>query len=271
MKNILQLGTRVLTPEERNTILLKVLRNKRSGKNNYELNKEMEASIEDIYENIYVMARFYQGYSYNQEVGDLVIAGVEGAIKAWGKWNPGYAAENPGKRSSSFYWYSSYSIRNAMIKCIADKANTNETFEKMKIFVLKIIERFVRINGREPLFVEIKNEYFQKYSNKITDKTLRKILNAENEFGSLSEYIVEEEKIVDTVSYDPVKEKNIEKVNFLYEKLNEKERKILKMYYFEGKTMLEIGKTMNISKQRIQQRISDILKKCKKLLVDYKE
>lgn len=235
------------------------------------------AKVPDIKEQIvlkyiplvkYIASRVIIGKNKYIEFEDLVSYGMVGLMDAINKFDA--------NRGMKFSTYASIRIKGAMIdelrrsspisKGAMDKLNLfNDTFEKLQKKLL-----------REPTYEEVAEELgmsvsevaeVENYINYISVVSLEDLIFSEDDDMPLMGTIEDEKS--------PNPEKSLEekeKVEFLekaLDNLNEKDRMVLSLYYYEGLTLKEIGKVLEVSESRVCQlhsrAISRLRKELKKL------
>lgn len=200
----------------------------------------------------YLASRVSIGKTKYIEYEDLVSYGIIGLMDAISKFNP-----NKGMKFSS---YASIRIRGSMIdeirknrpisKGAMDKlARYNDSIEKLQ-------NRFMR----EPTIDEIANDLnmtisevseIENYINYMSVVSLETIIYSDEDDITFMGLV--EDKTTQSPE-DSLEEK--EKLDILadcIEKLKEKDRLILNLYYFEGLNLREIGNILDVSESRICQ------------------
>ncbi|WPC40983.1 FliA/WhiG family RNA polymerase sigma factor [Clostridium sp. JS66] len=200
----------------------------------------------------YIASRVIIGKTKYIEYEDLVSYGMLGLMDAIGKFD--------NTRGMKFSTYSSIRIKGAMI----DEIRKNSPISKGAMDKLNrynaAVERLQKTLGREPSDKEIANEL------KITLKEMIEIENYINYISivSLEDLIFSEDDdipLIGTIqdNKSPSPEKNLEEKEELeyltkaLDLLNEKDKTVLSLYYYEGLTLKEIGKVLSVSESRVCQ------------------
>ena len=165
-------------------------------------------------------------------------------------------------------------------------------------FIIGEIKRYIRDDGRIKVSRSIKelaikinqiqNEYALKYGEEIKIEKIAEILNiskeevalaidanASNVVTSINEPIYNEKSGKEVCVGDIIPDENNEEVdiankltiNKLIDELNEQERDIVKLRYFNGKTQTEVAKKLGISQVQVSRIEKRILHSMKQKLV----
>jgi RNA polymerase sigma factor for flagellar operon FliA len=200
----------------------------------------------------YIASRVIIGKSKYIDYEDLVGYGMIGLMDAINKFD-----ETKGMKFSS---YASIRIKGAMI----DEIRKNSPISKGAIDKLnrynEAIEWLQKQLNREPSNKEISERLgislgemseIENYINYISIVSLEDLIFSEDDDMPLMSTVVDEKS--------PSPEKNLEKKEQLeyltkaIELLNEKDRTVLSLYYFEELTLKEIGKVLSVSESRVCQ------------------
>ncbi|AKN33968.1 RNA polymerase sigma factor [Clostridium carboxidivorans P7] len=200
----------------------------------------------------YIASRVIIGKTKYIEYEDLVSYGMLGLMDAIGKFD--------NTRGMKFSTYSSIRIKGAMI----DEIRKNSPISKGAMDKLNrynaAVERLQKTLGREPSDKEIANEL---------NITLKEMIEIENYINyisivSLEDLIFSEDDdipLIGTIqdNKSPSPEKSLEEKEELeylakaLDLLNEKDKTVLSLYYYEGLTLKEIGKVLSVSESRVCQ------------------
>lgn len=217
----------------------------------------------------YIASRVIIGKTKYIEYEDLVSYGMLGLMDAINKFDD--------TRGMKFSTYASIRVKGAMI----DELRKNSPISKGAMDKLnrynEAIERLQKQFGKEPSDAEIAGEL------KISLKEMMEIENYINYISvvSLEDLIFSDEDdipligtIEDTKSPSPEKSlEEKEELEYLakgIEMLNEKDRTVLSLYYYDGLTLKEIGYVLNVSESRVCQLHSRAIVHLRKALVKLK-
>lgn len=217
----------------------------------------------------YIASRVIIGKTKYIEYEDLVSYGMLGLMDAISKFDE--------TRGMKFSTYASIRIKGAMI----DELRKNSPISKGAMDKLNryndAVERLQKRLGREPSDEEITGEL------KISLKEMMEIENYINYISivSLEDLIFSEEDdipLIGTIEDDksPSPEKSLEdkeELEYLakaIDMLNEKDRTVLSLYYYDGLTLKEIGQILSVSESRVCQLHSRAIVHLRKALVKLK-
>lgn len=217
----------------------------------------------------YIASRVIIGKTKYIEYEDLVSYGMLGLMDAINKFDE--------TRGMKFSTYASIRIKGAMI----DELRKNSPISKGAMDKLNryndAVERLQKRFGREPSDAEITAEL------KISLKEMMEIENYINYISivSLEDLIFSEEDdipLIGTIQDDksPSPEKTLEEKEELeylakaIDLLNEKDRTVLSLYYYDGLTLKEIGQVLSVSESRVCQLHSRAIVHLRKALVKLK-
>lgn len=200
----------------------------------------------------YIASRVIIGKTKYIEYEDLVSYGMIGLMDAINKFDQ--------SKGMKFSTYASIRIKGAMI----DELRKNSPISKGAMDKLnrynEVVEKLQRKLMRDPLNIEIAKELnmslqdvseIESYINYISIVSLEDLIFSEDDDMPLIGTIQDENS--------PSPEKNLEEKEELeyltraLELLNEKDRVVLSLYYYEGLTLKEIGKVLEVSESRVCQ------------------
>lgn len=207
----------------------------------------------------YIASRIMVGRNTYIEYEDLVSYGLIGLMDAMSKFDP--------EKGIKFSSYASIRIKGAMIdeirkarpisKGAMDKlARYNESVERLQTTLLReptVDEIAVDINTSISEVMEIEG-----YINFMSVVSLESMLFSEDDEFTVMGVIEDKNS---PSPHDSFEEK--ERVEILassIERLKEKDRIVLNLYYYEGLTLKEIGQVLNVSESRVCQLHSRAIK-----------
>jgi len=203
----------------------------------------------------YVAGRVSTGLPPSVEFGDLVSYGVFGLLDAIEKYDPG--------RGIKFETYAIARIKGAII----DELRADDWVPRSVRFKAREIERaYIALEGelrRIPTDEEVAEKLgisVEEYSNLLSKMSLISLV-ALDELWTVSgdkpdkislADIVEDAKVKDpskTFEIEEMKDMIADAIN----RLPERERIVVTLYYFEGLTMREIGEVLSVTESRVCQ------------------
>ncbi|MDT8716638.1 FliA/WhiG family RNA polymerase sigma factor [Clostridium sp. 19966] len=217
----------------------------------------------------YIASRVIIGKSKYMEYEDLVGYGMIGLMDAINKFD-----ESKGMKFST---YASIRIKGAMI----DEIRKNSPIPKGAIDKLnrynEAVEKLQRKFLREPTELEIAAELnittkeiseIDSYINYISQVSLEDVLFTEDDDMELKGTV--EDKKSPSPERSLEEKEEIQMITKAIEELNEKDRTILSLYYYERLTLKEIGKVLNVSESRVCQLHSRAITHMRSILKKFK-
>lgn len=200
----------------------------------------------------YIASRVIIGKTKYVDYEELVSYGMVGLMDAISKFDD--------TRGMKFSTYSSIRIKGAMI----DEIRKNSPISKGAMDKLNrynnAVEKLQRDLGREPLDKEIVKELgitlkemmeIENYINYISIVSLEDMIFSDDDDISLMGTIQDDkspspEKILE-------EKEELEYLEKALDMLNEKDKTVLSLYYYEGLTLKEIGNVLEVSESRVCQ------------------
>lgn len=197
---------------------------------------------------------------------DLVSAGITGLIEAYRRYDP--------SKKVKFRTYAEKRIRGAIIDEIRKLDIIPRSVRERANKVEETVKELYRKKGEMPQEEEIAlalglsiEEYFKLLDNlkgiQFVDLEIFKNLNEFDE-DPLENLISSEEDLENNIIFKDL----IDKLEKALEKLHEKERLVLALYYYEGLTMKEVAKVLGYTEGRISQIHTQAILKLRTLLHD---
>ena len=200
----------------------------------------------------YLASRISLGKNNLMDFDDLVSYGVIGLMDAISKFD-----ESKGIKFST---YASIRIKGAIIDEIRkNRPISKGAMDKLNRFNMAV-EKLQKELGREPSNEEVAAELemtllevgeVENYINYISVVSLEEVIFSEDEDMNVMGTIEDKNSPSPEESFV-----NIEKVEVLtkaIEALNEKDRTVLNLYYYEGLTLKQIGTVLTVSESRVCQ------------------
>jgi RNA polymerase sigma factor for flagellar operon FliA len=208
----------------------------------------------------YIAERLASTLPASVEVDDLVSMGTFGLIEAIDRFDIG--------RGFQFKTYCTSRIRGAIL----DSLRTNDWVPRLVRLRVNLVEKTMRRLhadlGREPTAVEMAEalgltiDAFRALREEASPVAMLSLTDEaadEGDGGTRMIDLVRDEKGV-----DPRREQHRRDVqDLLFKHLNEKERLILEMYYYEGLSMREIATMLRLTESRICQIHAKVIRRLK--------
>ncbi len=182
-----------------------------------------------------------------QDADDLVNAGIIGLIDAIDKYDP--------LKGASFKNYAQHRIRGAIMDEIRSMDWVPYSTREKARRIERVYAEFERNGNKEPSEEEIASTLgmtLNQYYETLLEINRMSISLLDDIFHNDDEIIGD-----DNNSVDPEKELLMTETEALVgeaiEKLPEKERLVITLYYYEEMTMKDIGKVMNLTESRVCQ------------------
>ncbi|MDR5658241.1 FliA/WhiG family RNA polymerase sigma factor [Serpentinicella sp. ANB-PHB4] len=203
-----------------------------------------------------ISGRLYLSYNSNIEYDDLIGYGIFGLIDAIEKYDI--------KKEIKFETYAQIRIRGAIIDQLRNLDWVPRSVRQKSKLVDQTYIKLENKLGRNPTEAEVANEL------NITRKELDNIIQQTNSFNFLSfEETLSNGTLINREDAENEPEQlfcNKERINIIrniIDKLPEKEKQVISLYYYDEVTYKEIAFIMGISESRISQIHSKAIKKIK--------
>ena len=222
------------------------------------------------------VAKKHMKKNSNMSLMDLVQEGTFGLFRAIEGYDP--------SKGFAFSTYATWWIRQAITRAKADKSRT----VRIPVHMLETITAYINTQrylqnklGREPMIIEIANEMGKTVEQVNNIRKSQMEVTSMDSFNNMDQSQGDKEKgnsKIDSMNIDNDSLTNMqekidqgileERVEKLLEPLNEKEREILKLRYGMNPeniryTLEQIGKVMNITRERVRQIESRAIEKIK--------
>jgi len=212
---------------------------------------DRECLVESFYPQIKILARrLVMRLPANVMVEDLIDAGALGLMDAADKFDP--------SRGVRFSTYAEYRIRGAMLDEIRAMDWLSRSMRRKASTLKKGVDQAQQRLGRSATDEEVSAELG------LDDAEYQKLVN---DAGGVSVVSVEDlsrddsrdawERVPDHDQADPLAAFGMSEacnaITSAIEGLNEKERLIITLYYYEELTMKEVGQVMGLTESRVSQ------------------
>lgn len=198
-------------------------------------------------------------------IDELISAGYLGLLDAVNRFNP--------SKENSFEFFAKLRIRGAIYDYLRSLDFMGKTRRKKYKEILKSYDDLAKRFGREPDIEEVREKF------NLSEEEFQEILidGVISDLVSLSEPLFgngEDETLIDIVGVLEEPEEELEKEEFFkelvraFERLDERERLVLTLYYYEGFTMKEIARMLDISESRVSQIHYRAIKKLRQHMIE---
>jgi RNA polymerase primary sigma factor len=241
-----------LTLDEERKLFEKLKSNRKGDRSTPKEVKEIRKRIINANQGL-VIKHAKQNSGRSLDLGDLIQEGNIGLMKAVDKFDP--------SRGYRFSTYAIWWIRNAIQRAIMDKSRTIRIpvhkQEKLKKFN-RAVRKLTGDPGRQPTLEEISQESGLSVKEVIKTSTIpHQPLSLNQEIGNNPDNSQLYSCIEDRTLLSPEEEASRNsKLAHLREVLNgleERDKNIMKLRLFRGKTLKEVGDKHGLSRERIRQ------------------
>ena len=209
--------------------------------------------------------RMYYSLACKVDVEDLYSAGLLGLIEAISRYRP--------NDNAKFETFSSQRIRGAMLDDIRSRdwvpRGARTTRQKYRQAYEKLLQKLGRHPSDEELMGELEvgeKEFYDlcMEANILTMVSVQELSGRGGEEDSPEEYIFQDERYE---RYELARDRR-EVLRAVIDRLPERKKNILVMYYYEEMTLKEIAKTLDVTEGRISQILSGLLAQLREQLRD---
>lgn len=225
---------------------------------NYKLDKDQ--IVKNFLPKIKIIAlNLMSNLPKNVQLDDLIQEGVIGLLQAYERYDPSHGA--------SFYTYALTRIKGAML----DYLRKIDWLPKELRHLIKEYETYIYDKNHE----YISDEQIIKDMNISSDDLSKiKVSISKSQILELDSYITDNNSDFPVNNYTEKDDPEVkayeeilkESLQTAVEKLKEKEKVLLSLYYEKNLTFKEIGEVLGVSESRISQIHSAVLIKLKKLV-----
>lgn len=205
-----------------------------------------------------VAARLFSRIPKSIDFDDLVGYGVVGLVESFKEFNP--------EKKVKFTTFAFYRVKGAMLDGLRALDPVSRSVRKKIKMIESAVDSLTAVLGRDPDEEEIARHVRMSIDEVRLargEAQQRQIVSLEDELQQRYEHISEKEP----VHNEQVEDKEL--VDILSEaikQLDEKERLVLTLYYYEGLTLKEIGETVQLTESRISQLLSKSVSMLRKKL-----
>lgn len=218
----------------------------------YKKKKTKEIKDELIVQNVelvkIIAGRLYHSYNANVEYDDIVSYGILGLIDAIDKFDP--------DKNVKFETYANFRIRGSIIDHLRNldwvPRSTRQKYKKLEEAMLKLQANHGFDIEDEVLAKEL-NLSIEELSSFLSEVSIFSIISLDERIAENNNFSIVSESMDSRPEYSFLKKETKRILIETVEKLPERERMIINLYYFSELTYKEISKILNISESRISQ------------------
>ncbi len=200
---------------------------------------------------------FYNKFSFVEpslELNDIIQIGVLGLLDAVNKFDE--------TKEVKFKTYAEFRIKGAIL----DELRKEDILPRYKREVVKRVDNAINKLSSK-LMREPTEEEIAKELNMSVDDVFEALRHKDNSYylsySDVEPFLSNVKDIFDP-QLNSIKSELKEKLAIAIEKLSDKEKLVLSLYFYEEMTLKEIGEILEISESRVSQIRSEALKKLKK-------
>lgn len=221
----------------------------------------------------YVAGRVAIGLPSTVEFDDLISYGIFGLIDAVEKYDP--------NRGVKFETYALARIRGAIIDGLRSAdwvpRSVRQKARELEEVAQKIETELGRPASDEELSaaLHLSTEEYYQMLNEVACTALTSLDELWKTDGNLEENIRIIETVRDTSSADPLAAVELQELKHTLseaiDRLPERERLVIALYYYEGLTLKEIGKVLDVTEARVSQIHSKAILRLRSRLIRWKQ
>lgn len=218
----------------------------------YKKKKSKEIKDQLIVQNIelvkIIAGRLYHSYNSNVEYDDIVSYGILGLIDAIDKFNP--------DKNVKFETYANFRIRGSIIDHLRNldwvPRSTRQKYKKLEEVMLKLQATHGFDIDDEVLAKEL-NLSTDELSSFLSEVSIFSIISLDERIAENNNFSIVSDNMEARPEYSFLKKETKKILIETVEKLPERERTIINLYYFSELTYKEISKILSISESRVSQ------------------
>ncbi|MCT4564085.1 MAG: FliA/WhiG family RNA polymerase sigma factor [Maledivibacter sp.] len=231
----------------------------------YKKNKSKEIKDRLIVENIelvkIISGRLYHSYNSNVEYDDIVSYGILGLIDAIEKFDP--------DKNVKFETYANFRIRGSIIDHLRSldwvPRSTRQKYRKFEEAMSKLQSSY-GLNIDDDILANELNMSLEELKIFLSEVSIFSVVSLDDKMSENSNFNIISEDFETRPESNYLKNETKKILNMTIEKLPEREKMIIKLYYFSELTYKEISKILNISESRVSQLHTKCIVKLKNCL-----
>lgn len=218
----------------------------------YKKNKSKEIKDQLIVDNIelvkIIAGRLYHSYNSNVEYDDIVSYGILGLIDAIEKFDP--------EKNVKFETYANFRIRGSIIDHLRSldwvPRSTRQKYKKFEEAMSKLQSTY-GLNIEDSILANELNMSLEELKNFLSEVSIFSVISLDDKMSENSNFNIISEDFETRPESSYLKNETKKILSMIIEKLPEREKMIIKLYYFSELTYKEISKILSISESRVSQ------------------
>lgn len=195
-----------------------------------------------------IAGRLYHSYNSNVEYDDIVSYGILGLIDAIEKFDP--------DKNVKFETYANFRIRGSIIDHLRSldwvPRSTRQKYKKFEEAMSKLQSTY-GLNIDDNILANELNMSLEELKNFLSEVSIFSVISLDDKMSENSNFNIISEDFETRPESNYLKDEGKRILRATIEKLPERERMIIKLYYFSELTYKEISKILNISESRVSQ------------------
>ncbi|MDR0943706.1 MAG: sigma-70 family RNA polymerase sigma factor [Ruminococcus sp.] len=238
-----------------------IIKYKQTGKKSYR-NDAVLRYMDIVKYFVYSLRNMYDGFIEPEEITNEAVLGLISAIENFDT-----------SRGIKFETYASVVVRGAIIDFIRKSGSIPHRLDNFYKSMQKVYQELYTKTGIEPTNAEIAETMgmteaeIRKYLTRITSYRTTSLENYAGENNDIGETRTEEG--VWQVEDNAVRTDKLNSLTSAIERLGDRDRQIVTLYYYEKLTLAKIGMVLGISEARTCQLLAKALEKLKLFMGDY--
>ncbi|RKD27760.1 RNA polymerase, sigma 28 subunit, SigD/FliA/WhiG [Caminicella sporogenes DSM 14501] len=195
-----------------------------------------------------IAGRLYISYNSNVEYEDLVSYGILGLIDAIEKFDP--------DKNVKFETYANFRIRGAIIDQLRNldwvPRSIRQKFKRLEDTIQKLQNK-IGLDIEDEVIAKEMGISLEELNELYSEVSIFSVISLDEKLSENNNYDIPSDDIESNPESNFMKEETKRILREVIEKLPEREKMIIKLYYFSELTYKEISNILNISESRVSQ------------------